>query len=117
MKTSRYIFILLTLSLCSCYWKDDSGIASPGNNSDFRQDEFYWYYNHELFNGVDSCYIVGTLETDYEVTYSFSINQQCKIYNDTIYVIKRNIAENKNIFNGVIYIKNKEPYILITKLK
>lgn len=117
MKACRYLFMLLTLSLCSCYWKNGENVATPKKHTETQQTEFYWYYNHDLFNGIDSCYVVGTLETEYETTYSFNINHQCKIYNDTIYVVKRHIAEEKNVFKGVIYIKDKEPFILTTKLQ
>ena len=95
----NFLFILLMSCLItSCYWGIDLNDYSESKHNKIFQDEYYWYYNKELFTDADSCYVVG-------------------IINDTIYIIKKYIAGKSNIFDGVIYIKNKEAFRLITELQ
>lgn len=111
----KKILFILVILLSSCSWNTDLNEYEQFINNNTRADEYYWYYNKELFIGVDSCYTVGTLESKYN-NEKYQINHQVPICNDTIYIVKKYIAEKNNIFNGVIYIKNKEPFRLITEL-
>ena len=112
----KFLVILFCLILSSCYWKTDLNVYPKPEIKISSADEYYWYYNTELFTGIDSCYVVGTLESKYNEE-KYQINRQVPICNDTIYVIKKYIADQNNIFNGVIYIKDKEPFRLITELQ
>ena len=113
----NFLFILLMSCLItSCYWGMDLNDYSESKQNKIFQDEYYWYYNKELFTDADSCYVVGIIKNIYDDK-TFAINRQIPICNDTIYVIKKYIAGQSNIFDGVIYIKNKEPFRLITKLQ
>ena len=109
----KLYILLISLILCSCYCSTDlNDINIKSNNA--RADEYYWYYDPQLFHNSDTCQVIGVLTNYNSNTY---INRQCIIYNDTIYVVKRYIAKDYKLFDGVIYIKNKEPFRLITELQ
>lgn len=109
----RIVFVLFTICLFnSCYLNTDLNDINVKSNK-ARADEYYWYYDPQLFHNSDTCQVVGVLTNYNSNTY---INRQCVIYHDTIYVIKRYIAEDYKLFDGVIYIKDKEPFRLITEL-
>ena len=117
----KFLFYLIVLLLTySCYYNVDlNDYASRKHDrygNEIPYDEYYWYYNRELFDGVDSCFVVGTMETEFDCTYEFNVNHRCYVYNDTICIIKKHIAKDRNVFNGVIYIKDREPFRLIQKL-
>ena len=112
----KKILFILVFILSSCYCSIDlNDINVKSNNT--RADEYYWYYDPQLFYNVDTCQVVGTLSNN--INNDWQINRRCIIYNDTIYIVKRYIAKDHNIFDGVIYIKDKgnEPFRLITILK
>lgn len=111
----KIVFVLFTICLFnSCYLNTDLNDINVKSNK-ARADEYYWYYNPQLFNNLDSCQIVGYLQNVNGA--ERAINRKCPIYNDTIYVVKRYIAEDYKLFDGVIYIKDKEPFRLITELR
>ena len=94
--------LLLVLYGCSCSWGPDIEGFDAGMT---RADEYYWLYSPDMFYRADSCYVVGVLENQYM---TISINHRCKVYNDTIYVIKKKIAGQNRIFNGMIYTKEHQ---------
>lgn len=109
----KLYILFISLILYSCYCSTDlNDINVKSNNT--RADEYYWYYDPRLFYNVDTCQVVGFLTNNTDNT---QINRQCIIYNDTIYVVKRYIAKDYKLFDGVIYIKDKEPFRLITELQ
>ena len=109
----KKLFFLLVILLSSCYcdW-DLNNYPKPTT----RADEYYWYYNSELFYNRDSCQVIGVLTSNYD-NESYNINRRCKVYNDTIYIEKRRIAGHHNYFKGVILLKNQEPILIETILK
>ena len=112
----KLYILFISLILYSCYCSIDlNDINVKSNNT--RADEYYWYYDHQLFHNSDTCQVVGALSNN--INNDWQINRRCIIYHDTIYVIKRYIAKDYKIFDGVIYIKDKgnEPFRLITELQ
>ena len=109
----NFLFILVFI-LSSCYWNTDLNDYSQFNKNT-KAEEYYWYYDSQLFHDIDTCQVVGTLSNN--INNDWQINRKCLVHNDTVYVIKRFIAKEYKLFDGVIYIKDKEPFRLITILQ
>ncbi len=109
----KKILFVLVFVLSSCYWSND---LTPDSQITYQSDEYYWYYNNSIFKGVDSCQVVGVLKNKFTDDMR-QINHKCAISNDTIYIIKKYIAKENNIFDGVFYIRGDDPYRIIIELK
>ncbi len=109
----KILFILIIL-FSSCHWCIDLNDYSQFNINT-KAEEYYWYYDPQLFHNIDTCQVVGALSNN--INNDWQINKKCLVHNDTVYIIKRYIAKDYNIFDGVIYIKDKKPFRLITKLQ
>lgn len=114
MKNRIVICLSLVLLLTACRWGGNDGLPGDGDVKYPVVKDYYWYYNKELFENADSCYVVGVLESRSNDE-KYQVNHQCKIYNDTIYIVKK--FTKNNIFKGVIYLKDKEPFTLNTELQ
>ena len=111
----KIFFILISFLICSCYWSNN--LNDDRHDYSSRSSKYFWYYDHELFNDVEYCQLIGILtdESNDPIDVQY-INKQCKIYNDTIYIKKRTIKPEYNVFEGIIYINDIE-YNVNIKLK
>ena len=108
------VFILISLFICSCSWNEDlNDYYSPKNNDRPNAYEYFWYYNHDLFYKANSCQLVGKFINNGNNLSDHYINKQYKIYNDTIYVKKRSLEPNHDIFEGIIFINDIEHFVNI----
>lgn len=98
----KKILFILTILLSSCYWTED---LNDYNTESSRQSRYFWYCNHDMFINADSVHLVGQLESKYsnEIHY---VNRSCKVYNDTIYISRKNIYPLHYIYKGNIRVNN-----------
>jgi hypothetical protein len=83
-------------------------------NEQTRSEEYLWYCNHELFSGVESVQLIGKLQSSISKDIHH-INRKCQVYNDTIYVQKRQISPLHKMYDGQIIINN-EKYVMRIEL-
>lgn len=103
----RLFLICLSFICYSCYYLVEPEIP------DSSKDYYFTYYNPVIFKNSDSCYVVGLLENEFSNN-CYHINCKCKVYNDTIYITRRN--SDYRFFNGIIYTRER-PYRIYTELK
>ena len=110
----RKVILTLPLLICSCCWENN--LNDEYNKPNIRSVDYFWYYNKELFHGEDYCQLIGRIINEDNESSGQYINKRCSIYNDTIYVKRRYIKPEYNIFEGTIYINYNEHNVNI-KLK
>lgn len=101
----KKILFILTILLSSCYWTEDLNNYNNYNTESSRQSIFFWYYDHDMFINTDSVHLVGQLESKYsnEIHY---VNRSCKVYNDTIYISRKDNYPLHYIYKGNIRVNN-----------
>lgn len=98
----KFITISLLLSffisLNSCYKDEDLNTYEKKLT---KQEEYFWFYDHQMLANADTVQLIGILESK-DSNVKHYVNRSCKVYNDTIYIIKKSIYPTHNRYKGLI---------------
>ena len=95
----------VALLLGSCYYNDGPEFEEEGEPKT-RAELFYWYFNEAFPSDADSLQVVGVLVNEEDAGDFYSINRNCLLSHDTIYIIQRTLSPRHNMLNARIMTKD-----------